>query len=64
MDREAWQATDHGVAEVRHNLVTKPQGERVLLLSVDPLSHPKRGVGLRTHSSGGLTPYRVYLTPS
>ena len=23
MDREAWQATVHGVARVRHNLVTK-----------------------------------------
>ena len=25
MDRGAWQATVHGVASVRHNLVTKPQ---------------------------------------
>ena len=24
MDREAWQATVHGVARVRHNLVAKP----------------------------------------
>ena len=24
MDRGAWQATVHGVARVRHNLVTKP----------------------------------------
>ena len=24
MDREAWQATVHGVSRVRHNLVTKP----------------------------------------
>ena len=24
MDREAWQSTVHGVARVRHNLVTKP----------------------------------------
>ena len=25
VDREAWQATVHGVARVRHNLVTKTQ---------------------------------------
>ena len=31
MDRGAWCAKVHGVAKVRHNLVTKPQGERVLL---------------------------------
>ena len=24
MDREAWEATVHGVARVRHNLATKP----------------------------------------
>jgi len=24
MDREAWQVTVHGVARVRHDLVTKP----------------------------------------
>ena len=24
MDRKAWQATVHGVARVRHDLVTKP----------------------------------------
>ena len=27
MDRGAWQATVHGVARVRHNLVTKPPKE-------------------------------------
>ena len=26
MDRRAWQATGHGVARVRHHLVTKQQG--------------------------------------
>ena len=25
MDREAWQTTVHGVARVRHDLVTKPE---------------------------------------
>ena len=25
MDRGAWRATVHGIARVRHNLVTKPQ---------------------------------------
>ena len=33
MDREAWQATVHGVARVRHDLVTKPppQAGHILL---------------------------------
>ena len=36
MDRGAWQATDEGVARVRHDLVTKPPppGELVLCNSV------------------------------
>ena len=32
MDREAWQATVHGVARVRHNLATKPPYTNVLLI--------------------------------
>ena len=29
MDRGAWQATVHGIARIRHNLVTKPPPELV-----------------------------------
>ena len=33
MDREAWQATVHGVARVRHNLVSKPPPPHKYLLN-------------------------------
>ena len=28
MDRGTWQATVHGVAQVRHDLATKPRGSK------------------------------------
>ena len=31
VDRGAWQATVHGVARVRHNLVTKQQQQRIVI---------------------------------
>ena len=34
MDREAWQATVHGVARVRHDLVTKPPPLRYIYMCV------------------------------
>ena len=33
MDREAWQATVHAVARVRHNLVTKPPSRKGMEIS-------------------------------
>ena len=32
MDRGAWQATVHGIARIRHNLVTKPLPPTVFIL--------------------------------
>ena len=32
MDREAWQATVHGVARVRHDLATKPLPSEIIIV--------------------------------
>ena len=52
MDGGAWQATVHGVARVRHDLVTKPPPPRQ-----DPKLPPTKK--LPTHQPSGKIPYKL-----
>ena len=52
MDGGAWQATVHGVARVRHDLVTKPPPPRQ-----DPKLPPTKK--LPTHRPSGKIPYKL-----
>ena len=56
MNREAWQATVHGVTRVRHDLATKPQPPFPPLL---PESQEIEGVIKDGSGNQDLVPYRM-----
>ena len=64
MNRGAWQATVHGIARVRHNLVTKPTTELLFLLPTSYISDVPMTPSLGSISFlEQLTELRNPLTP-